>query len=225
MTERILVVAAHPDDEALGCGGTIARHGAEGDSVTVAFLTDGVGARNEATGGSTDSHARCAAAAKAADVLGVEPPVFLNFPDNRLDTVTLLDIVQAIEGVVRKIRPSRIYTHHSGDLNVDHRLCHQAVITATRPMPGRSVRAIYGFEVPSSTEWMFGSRCPFQPNRFVDVSAFVTAKLAALQCYEDEMRPFPHPRSARAVEALAVWRGATAGLDAAEAFTVIRQVV
>lgn len=226
MSTRVLVVAAHPDDEVLGCGGTIARHRADSDEVTTLFLADGVGARDESTGGATDLTIRRAAGNAAADALGTAPPIYLDFPDNRLDTVALLDLVQAIERVATEFRPDRVYTHHSGDLNIDHRICHQAVLTAFRPMPGQTVRAIFGFEVPSSTEWAFGGQeTVFQPRHFVDISSFMAAKVAALRCYEMEMRPFPHPRSERMIEALAGWRGAIAGCEAAEAFTVIRQIV
>lgn len=226
MSHRVLVIVAHPDDEVLGCGGTIARHRAKGDEVTTLFLADGVGSRNETTGGANDLTARRAAGDAAAQVLDAKPPIYLNFPDNRLDSVTLLDIVQAIERIAAEIGPDRVYTHHCGDLNIDHRICHQAVLTAFRPMPGQTVRAIYGCEIPSSTEWMFSSHEPgFQPNHFVDISSFITTKVAALQCYEMELCSFPHPRSIDAIEALAKWRGATIGCAAAEAFMVVRQIV
>ena len=148
MSVRVLVVAAHPDDEALGCGATMARHAARGDTVCGLFMADGVGARGSTIG----LEARRAAAEAAARVLGAEPPRVLGFPDNRLDTVALLDIVQAVEGVLAEVQPDVIYTHHGGDLNIDHVIAHRAVMTAARPVPGQPVRAVYGFEVPSSTE-------------------------------------------------------------------------
>lgn len=226
MSEHVLVIAAHPDDEVLGCGGTIARHRADGDQVSLLFLADGVGARGDTSARTAELPARRAAGDAAAELLGATAPIYLDFPDNRLDTVALLDLVQAVERVAAEIRPGRVYTHHGGDLNIDHRICHQAVLTAFRPMAGQTARAIYGFEVPSSTEWMFGATgLAFLPGHFVDVSAHLPAKIAAMRCYEMEMRPFPHPRSAEAIEALARWRGATVGCTAAEAFTVIRQIV
>ena len=226
MNDRVLVVAAHPDDEVLGCGGTIARHRSEGDDVTLLFLADGVGARDGLTGGDTDLQIRRTAGIAAASLLGAAPPIYLDYPDNRLDTVPLLDLVQAVERVAGKFHPTRVYTHHFGDLNVDHRVCHQAVLTAFRPAPGQSVRSIYAFEVPSSTEWSFGCQPQgFQPNHFVDISSFIAAKIEAMELYEIELRPFPHARSIGAIEALATWRGVTIGCKAAEAFTVIRQIV
>jgi N-acetylglucosamine malate deacetylase 1 len=222
MAKTILVIAAHSDDEALGCGGTMARHAALGDTVHVLFLTDGVGARGDAP---PQARARVAAAKNAMEILGAASMTQLDFPDNRIDTVALLDIVQAIEAKAIPLAPDIIYTHHGGDLNVDHRMCHQAVLTAFRPMPGQSVRAIYGFEVASATEWGFGSVSDFVPQRFVDISTTLAKKMAALDAYSDEMRDFPHPRSQEALHALATWRGATVGCAAAEAFSVIRDVI
>ncbi len=218
----VLVIAAHPDDEALGCGGALARHSRQGEDVHVLFLADGVTSRDEA--GEADVRERAAAAEAAARALGAKPPSFAGMPDNKLDTVPLLDEVKAVEDALGETAPDVVYTHHGGDLNVDHRIVHQAALTACRPQPGSSVRAIYAFEVPSSTEWNDTPEV-FIPNRFVDISATLDAKMKALACYAGEMRPFPHPRSVEAIEALARWRGAAAGLEAAEAFHVIRRVV
>lgn len=219
--ERVLVVAAHPDDEALGCGGTMARLAAEGATVDVLFLADGVGARGSAPDAA--GLERRGMAERAAKALGARAPAFLDFPDNRLDTVPLLDVVTAIERHSRDLRPELVLTHHAGDLNVDHRLCCQAVLTAFRPLPGQSVRAIHGFEVASSTEWAFGAAGPaFSPNLFWDIGDHFAAKLEALRIYAEEMRPFPHARSVEAVEACARWRGASVGVAAAEAFSVLR---
>jgi len=186
------------------------------------FLTNGVGARNS---GSSDPAAlrRAEAARKASDILGVKNIIQLDFPDNRLDSLPLLDVVQSIEPVIADLRPSVILTHFAEDLNVDHRVCHQAVLTACRPQPGHPVRTILGFEVPSSTEWAF-SAPTFTPNCFIDISAQLDKKLKALDAYHEEMRPAPHPRSASSIEALARWRGATAGCSAAEAFSVVRMI-
>jgi LmbE family N-acetylglucosaminyl deacetylase len=218
--KRILVVAAHPDDEALGCGGTIARLASQGSDVHLLFLADGENAR-----GNAESVAeRQSMAATAAEALGAQPPICLEFPDNRLDSVDLLDLVQAIERHAASIRPEIVFTHFADDLNIDHRRCSQAVLTAFRPTPGQSVHSILAFEVPSSTEWQFVVSEGFRPNAFVDISAQLQTKLSALGAYEKEMRAFPHARSVEAVEALARWRGATVGLPAAEAFMVVRTI-
>ena len=219
--DTIAIVAAHADDEVLGCGGTIAKLTQKGYSVHVLFLADG-----ETSRGSTANLSDRIEAAKAAAVtMGSEIPTFLNFPDNRLDTIAFLDIVKAIEHWLASLSPSVIYTHHAGDLNLDHRLVHQAILTACRPQPQCSIRAIYGFETQSSTEWASSDMSSaFRPTRFVDISSTLETKQAALKCYEAEMRPFPHSRSLQAVEHLARLRGSSVGLEAAEAFHVIREI-
>ena len=166
------------------------RHAQCGDEVHIAFLTDGVGARNDDRAAAAR---RAAAAKQAARVLGALEPHFLDFPDNRLDTVALLDIIRAVETVVRSTAPHTIYTHHAGDLNIDHVICHRAVMTACRPLSGTSVRRIFAMEVASSTEWAPQGAGVFVPTRFVDIAATRAVKQRALASYEEEMRPFPHP--------------------------------
>jgi N-acetylglucosamine malate deacetylase 1 len=224
--EKVLVVAAHPDDEALGCGGTMALHAERGHAVQAVFLADGVGARSA---GRPTPHAvnlRRTAAARASKALGAMAPEFLDFPDNQLDTVPRLSIITEIERIAAAFRPSIVYTHHGGDLNIDHRICHEAVMTAFRPVPGQRVRCILSFEVPSSTSWgsPAGNR-PFVPNRFCDIGKTMKAKMRALLEYRAELRPYPHARSARAVEILARHRGSDSGFEMAEAFVVERELM
>lgn len=222
MRSTVLLIAAHPDDEVLGAGGTLARHVDDGDGVHLAFVAEGESSRPEQASGVAP---RKDAARAAAATLGCAAPVFFGLADQRLDTLPLLDIIRRIEALVAEIGPSVIYTHHPGDLNADHRLVAHAALTACRPLPGSVVRAIYAFEVPSSTEWSpGGAAAQFSPARFVDISRTMQRKMEALRCYDAEMRPFPHPRSYEAVQALATWRGACAGLAAAEAFVVLREV-
>lgn len=221
MSETVLVVAAHPDDEVLGCGGIMARHAAAGDRVAVIFLTDGVGARGDSGG-----ELRQASACTAAKLIGAEPPTFHAFPDNRMDGVDLLDIVQAIEAQISRLAPSIVYTHHAGDLNIDHRRAHEAVLTACRPQPGTSVHSIFAFEVPSATDYAGPDPArAFTPQRFVDISGSWAVKRAALEAYGSEIRAAPHSRSLDGVEALARWRGASVGLPMAEALMVVRERV
>jgi LmbE family N-acetylglucosaminyl deacetylase len=221
VTERVLVIAAHPDDEALGCGGTMARHALVGDSVDVVFMADGVFSRAAA-----DLDARRDSARTACAILGAAAPTFFEFPDQKLDTVGFLEIVQAIEPVIAKLQPTVIYTHHGGDLNLDHRIVHQAVMTALRPMPASTCRAIYAFEVASSTEWASSAIGEaFRPDHFVDITATIDRKFEALHAYAQEMRDFPHARSYDALRALAVVRGTGVGLRAAEAFVTLRSIV
>ena len=229
MQTPILVVAAHPDDEVLGCGGTLARMAIEGRAVHILFVADGETSRTGDGLPSIDPArlvARATAAESACVLLGCTSVETLALPDNRLDGVVLLDIVKRIEIVLERYRPSTVLTHHAGDVNIDHRVVHDAVITACRPQPGRPVKELLFFEVPSSTEWRpRESGEAFNPNWFVDITATLGVKLEALQLYEGELRDFPHPRSLRAVEALARWRGATVGVEAAEAFVLGRNII
>jgi N-acetylglucosamine malate deacetylase 1 len=227
MSKNIIVIAAHPDDEVLGCGGTISKLVDNGATVYVAFMADGVlsrGTDNDLQ--QKELEVRRLAAQKACDILGAKVIFFGDSPDNRMDTVALLDIVKPIETLLRKYKPDTIFTHHSGDLNIDHRLTHQAVVTACRPQPAHCVKTLLTFEVPSSTEWQLQGTTPvFTPNWFEDISDTLERKLAALHAYEIELRDWPHPRSQKAVEHLARWRGATIGVDAAEAFMLGRKLV
>ena len=224
-TRSVLVIAAHPDDEVLGCGGTVARHAAAGDTVTALIVAEGATSR-DAENQTSDVEALQSAARRAAAVLGADEPRFLGLPDNRLDTVPMLDIVRAIEETVAALCPDVVYTHHPADLNVDHRIVAGAAMTACRPLPESSVSSIYAFETVSSTEWAPPSpEDAFLPNRFVDIGDVLDGKTAALGCYESEMRAFPHPRSIEAVTALAQWRGAAVGIEAAEAFMTLREIV
>ncbi|TLU81986.1 MAG: PIG-L family deacetylase [Chlorobium sp.] len=224
--QSILVLAAHPDDEVLGCGGTIAKLADEGVIIHVAFLADGIFSRSdEQTILQEKLQIRRTAAQKACTLLGVKSLSFGDFPDNRMDTVALLDITKAVESLITEHQVDTVFTHHAGDLNVDHRRVHEAVVTACRPQNGYPVKTLLSFEVPSSTEWQLtGSAPPFTPNWFVDISATLNRKMAALEAYAAELRDWPHPRSRQGVEHLAHWRGATVGVDAAEAFILGRQL-
>lgn len=223
MSDRILVVAAHPDDEVLGCGGTMARHVQNGDQVRVIFVADGVTSRLGVD--AQELHRRQQATRAACDLIGVQQFQFLGFPDNRLDQVPLLDVVQRLEHAMEAWAPTKVYTHHHGDLNVDHRVTHQAVMTACRPLPGSVIRQILAFEVMSSTEWASPGLSPFAPNVYVDISSQLELKISALEAYGDEMRQPPHSRSVAHLRQLAHHRGNCVGFDAAEAFMLIRMVV
>ena len=229
MKNRILVVAAHPDDEILGCGGAIAVHAQAGDEVHVVIMAEGVTSRDHRRG--LDARqaelAGLAEAARSANaLLGATSVILHGLPDNRMDSLDRIDVIKLIEIEIVRVNPDVVYTHHSGDLNIDHRIVHECVSTACRPMPGQSVKCLLFFEVPSSTEWMPpGSAGAFAPNWFVDISSKLDIKLKALECYASEMRSWPHARSIRALEHLARWRGASAGVEAAEAFVLGRRIV
>ncbi|PCI00412.1 MAG: GlcNAc-PI de-N-acetylase [Alphaproteobacteria bacterium] len=221
--KTILVIVAHPDDEALGCGGTVARLVSEGKDVHLLCLTNGVSAR--ASADETDASQRSDALRNSSEILGLKTVQCLDLPDNKMDSLPLLDVVQQIESVIADIKPDTIFTHYAHDLNVDHRVTYQAVVTATRPQIGQTVREILMFEVPSSTEWAYGdSQSCFKPNVFFDVSNFMLKKIESLRAYDEEMRDFPHPRSYKAIEAVATVRGAEVGVHAAEGFMLARKL-
>jgi len=231
----VLVVAAHPDDEVLGCGGTIAVHAARGDDVHILIMAEGITSRDRMR----DEKARDGELSELADTakkvglfLGAKSVDLLCFPDNRMDSLPLLDIIKEVEARLERIKPNIVYTHHHADLNVDHQITHQAVITACRPYPEQMVNMILFFEVPSSTDWQTaGNAIPFAPNWFVDISKSLTEgvsplekKLQTLKSYESEMHAWPHSRSIEAVKHLAKHRGASCGISAAEAFMLGRKI-
>lgn len=224
-----LVIAAHPDDEVLGCGGTIARMTDDGWAVDILILAEGATSRSPTRdlSGSLGVRSELAVCSKnAARILGARATTIAGFPDNRMDERPLLDVVKRIEAAIRETHPRRVLTHCSSDVNVDHRITHDAVIAATRPVPGSIVRELLFFEIPSSTEWRPPASLPgFQASVYVDIQATLDRKKLALDVYASEMRPFPHPRSIEAIEHLARWRGATVGLGAAEAFEAGRLIV
>jgi len=223
MTRSIAVIAAHPDDEILGFGGTMRCHADAGDRVSVLILASGLAARG-AEAADTAALATLREQARAANArLGVARLDFADFPDNRMDSLLLLEVVKRVEAFLEEEKPLAVYTHHAGDLNIDHRIAAQAVMTACRPLPGSTVRTILAGEVNSATEWAGPQALPFIPTEFVDIGTTLNAKLQALACYAGELRHWPHPRSLRGVEAQARSRGCQAGFIAAEAFATLRR--
>jgi len=224
----VLVIAAHPDDEVLGCGGSIAKWSKDGHEVHLLIMAEGVTSRDKHRNRESRKQelSNLAQSVKrAADILGVKSVELLDYPDNRMDSVDLLDVVKTIETYVKKLKPGVVVTHHSNDLNIDHQIVHQAVITACRPQPGHPVKRILLFEVPSSSEWLSPVICgPFVPNWFEDISDTLELKIKALEIYQSEMREWPHARSIKAVDHLARWRGASVGCEAAEAFMATRVI-
>lgn len=227
--KNILVIAAHPDDEVLGCGGAIARHTDEGSHVHVLIMVEGATSRHESrdrTAVKENLDGLNKSAHAAAEILGVETLRMEQFPDNRLDSVDRLDLIKVIEEEIDKHQPGIVYTHHIGDVNIDHRILHDSVIAACRPQPDSCVKELAFFEVPSSTEWQPPESAPaFLPNYFIEIEKYLDRKLEALRAYQSELREYPHPRSLEAVEYLARWRGATVGYTAAEAFILGRKVI
>ena len=230
--ERILVVVAHPDDEVLGCGATVAWHAKRGDRVAVAFMADGVTSRyynperklsraEELSLAQKDILRRRQEAGKAAAILGVreEDLFFMNFADQRLDTYTFLDLIKRIEIVKSSFAPKKIFTHFWNDLNLDHQIVCRAVLTAFRPVTGLDYVPVYQMEIPETT--LLSVPCQgkdFLPDQFVDAYSTLALKIRALKAYESEGRLAPHPRSEEYIRSLAYQRGREAGLKAAEAF-------
>ena len=216
--ERVLCIAAHPDDEVLGCGGTLAKHKGAGDEVAVLFLADGVGSRGSMAG----LKMRQEAARRATGILGIDIAAFLLYKDNQMDAVPLLAVIKDIEYYVSQFSPTVVYTHWEHDLNVDHQIVSRATTTACRPGTRWAPRRLLYFETPSSTEWQ--TSATFKPQVFVDITAYLVAKLAAYSQYTAEVPDFPHARSMKAVEALATFRGTTANVVAVEAFILGREI-
>lgn len=224
---NILVFAAHPDDEILGVGGTIAKRVKNGDIAYAVILGEGQTSRwnNRESADMNAVENLHEDTLEAAKEVGYKSVFFENLPDNRFDQVDLLDVVKIIEKYVERIKPDVIYTHHHGDLNVDHQVTYNAVLTGTRPIHEDAVKEIYTFETLSSTEWNFTYKeQSFCPNVFVDISDELQEKKNAMHCYRSELCQFPHPRSIEGIDSLARIRGTIVGCAAAEAFYLVRKV-
>lgn len=224
MTRKILCVAAHPDDEALGVGGTLIRHAEEGDEVYIIILSEGEDAKSSR---GTKDPDRLSRAEEWCRLSGTKLCRVYDLPDQKFDTISRLEIVQMLEKDIIEIRPDIIYLHHPNDINLDHQIAGQAVLTAVRPMStGDMNPTLFAFETPSTTDQ--APQIPpfiFHPNHYVDVQSVWTKKMKALQAYINEMGVAPHPRSPESIESLAIKRGAESGLLKAEAFALMRQVI
>lgn len=225
--KNVLVIAAHPDDELLGVGGAVRRFADQGIICRAVIVGEGITSRSEKRNDADTNELAMLKedARKAASVVGYETIDFCDLPDNRLDGMELLDVIKVVSKYVKKYKPDTIFTHHHGDLNIDHRIVCEAVITACRPVGDYFVEKIYSFETPSSTEWNYTYEEPFTPNAYIDVTDTVEAKVEGMKCYRSESTVFPHPRSAEALRALATFRGSNVGMEKAEAFMLLREVV
>jgi LmbE family N-acetylglucosaminyl deacetylase len=234
---KILIIAAHPDDEVLGMGGTIKKYTKSKNKVKIVILATGIFARrSQNLKNSTKYNVKKDIKEKmlkqknilreeskeANKILGVKDIEFYDFPDNEMDTISNLEITKTIENIIEKFKPSVIYTHSPIDVNIDHKMIFYATLTATRPTRGNSVKEVYSFEIPSSSEWNFTEA--FNPNTFVDIEKELSYKIKAMQKYKSEIEKFPHPRSPKALEAIAHRWGTVSGVKAAEAFVLIRNL-
>tara|TARA_Y100000589_G_C27192135_1_gene645236 strand:+ start:3187 stop:3867 length:681 start_codon:yes stop_codon:yes gene_type:complete len=220
---KVLIVVAHTDDETIGMGGTIKKHINQGDEVFVISMTDGIGARDFFV--KEDILKRVDSSNLASEILGFNWLERFNFKDNMLDNEPLLEIIKSIEKSKNIIQPNLVYSHSGGDLNIDHRILANAVLTAFRPEPNQSCKEIRLFEISSATD--FGNEYitgKFIPNLFIDISSTWDDKEKALLAYKDELKVFPHSRSLEGIKNLAQLRGNQVGLKMAEAFQIIRKI-
>jgi len=234
---KVLVIVAHPDDEVLGMGGTIVKYTKNKHRIKVVFMASGIFSRRSPDYINKPSYSLSKRTEKimyeqiselkkdvkkANKTMGVNELEFVDFPDNEMDKITQLEITKKIEKIITKFNPDVVYTHSKNDVNIDHRIIYEAILTATRPLSNSKIKEVYSFEVPSSTEWFFPSH--FSPNVFIDITKELKTKLKAMACYKNEIRKFPHPRSMEALEAIAKRWGSVSGFYAAEPFILVRQL-
>jgi LmbE family N-acetylglucosaminyl deacetylase len=220
--KKIAIISAHPDDEVLGCGGTIIKHKTNGDALSFLWMTNGIDSRQLSN--QSDFEERNLGFKQAIDF--IKPNYFESesFPDNQLDHVPLLNIIRTVENFIEKTKPDIIYTHFHNDLNIDHSITCRAVLTASRPGSKTFVKEIYSFEVPSSTEFNPVGEV-FIPDTYIDITEQIEKKKKYLTCYNSEMREVPHPRSIDNILAIDQVRGSQVNLHYAEAFMTLRRII
>ena len=233
---KILIIVAHPDDEVLGMGGTILKHSKNGDNVTIVYLTTGITSRRSSDYRNSSSYDLSknniqknkkqisqlqVNAKESSKILGVKKTIFYDYPDNELDSIPLVKIVETIEEIISKEKPDMVYTSHSKDLNIDHRITCKATLIACTST-SFLIKEILCFEIYSSTEWTFSY--DFKPNYFVDIEKELNKKMNAMKKYKNEIRKFPHPRSLENIKNSAKRWGTVCGFNAAEAFQIAHKI-
>jgi LmbE family N-acetylglucosaminyl deacetylase len=215
MSRNILVIAAHPDDELLGCGGTLAKHSANGDVITSCIVCEGESLRgiSQNNGQYTE---------QAASILGIQNTIHLKLPDQKLDTIPIVDVIVKIEKIINSVKPEIIYTHHNNDVNEDHKIVFNATLVAARPLLDY-IKAIYSFYTSSSTEWGYPRN--FNPDTWVDISNYLNLKLEAMNCYKTELKSYPHPRSLKSLKYNSYHEGSKCLMESAESFMTIRRCI
>lgn len=224
--KKVLVIAAHPDDEVLGMGGTIAKQVKDGNTVDILIVTDGSSSQYR----DSDHLAEIIEAKKketrnCADILGVRDIYYGELPDMKLDTTPHIRINQIIEDVIDKVQPDIVFTHFWGDVNRDHQEVYKSTLVTVRPVMGQVVKELYCYRVPSSTEWTPNKAdTMFMPNYFVDIEQFAEQKYKAFACYSTELRDYPHPRSVQYLRENDKVVGLRVGMLAAEEFVMLRKL-
>lgn len=225
MSKKILIVASHPDDEVLGCFGTVARLIKDGYEAYTLILGEGKTSRDEqreVENKKNEIETLNSEIQRANDTIGVKKVFTESFPDNRFDSVDLLDIIKVISKAKEEVQPDIIFTHYQNDLNIDHQITYKAVLTATRPMENECIKEIYSFEILSSTEWNYP--LSFSPDTFFDISDTLDLKIKAMRKYDSELCAYPHPRSLEGIELNAKHQGMRVGKKYVEAFKSIRRI-
>ena len=220
---KILILVAHPDDETIGCAGTIYKHFKNKDKIYIASFTDGVSSRGKKN---QQKKRRIDQSIKVSRALGFSWVNQYSFPDNSLDSVPLIKIIKKIEKIKKEIKPDIVYTHSKYDLNIDHRVIFQSVLTAFRPQPKDNSVEIRCMEVSSATD--YGDQMSlksFRPNLFIDIKKYWKKKRDCLNIYKEELRPYPHSRSIKAIKNLSMFRGSQVGIEMAESFEIIRKIL
>ncbi len=219
---RVLVIAAHPDDETIGAGGTIARHVAEGDDVYWGIVTQGW----EPMRSQEDLRLAREQVFEVQRVLGIRDVFFCGFPTVKLNTVPYVELSSALQRIVDQVEPEVVYTTPPSDINLDHRLVYDSTLVATRPLQGNAVRRLMCYEIGATSRYGLPAGAPaFVPNVFVDISDYLELKLEAMSCYKTQIHEFPHPRSLDALRLQAQERGVGVGLQAAECFQLVRLLI
>ncbi len=223
---RVLVIAAHPDDEVYGMGGTIAKLASEGHDVYVLIVTDGCSSQYRNHKNLNEIFEMKKQEAKEANmIIGVKEIFFGNLPDMKLDVVPHIEINEVIEDAVKKIRPEEVYTHFYGDVNMDHRLVYKSTLVAVRPVPGQCVKRLYAYSVPSATEWSpQRAETGFLANVFIDIKKYEVQKYLAIKVYQTELRDYPHPRSIKSIQAFDLAVGLQCGMESCESFILLRSL-
>ena len=217
---KILVICAHPDDEVLGFGGMIKKF-SESNEIFILIMTNGCDTRY----GSEMIDTLQEQTRKAAAILGANQVIFEKLPNQKLDTIPILQVTETIEKYLKLFKPDIVFSHSECDLNLDHKIIFEATATAVRPLPNQMVKAFYTYYVPSSTDWGgLSSQKPFVPNVLLPIDKEIDSKVKALECYRSELRPFPHPRSVEGLRTYSKSWGLSCGISAAEPFILIRSI-